>query len=89
MLLIRGEIVFGQNDRLAGEAVAQGVERGSAFALWGDGAGGTGRVAAIDGGSGFFKSGCGWMWIHGDTSICFSPVGESEAGDWIGKFKKA
>jgi hypothetical protein len=80
VLLIGREIVFGQNDGLAGEAVAESVEGRSTFALLGTRAGGAGGVAAVDGGSGFFKSGCGWMWIHGDTSICFSPVGKERGG---------
>ena len=42
---IGGEIVFGQDDGLAGEAVAQGVEGGSALAFGGDGAGGAGGVS--------------------------------------------
>jgi hypothetical protein len=38
--LIGGEIVIGQNDGLAGEAMAQGVERDAAFAFGSDGASG-------------------------------------------------
>ena len=38
-LLIGGEVVFGQNDGLAGEAVAEGVARRTALAFGGDRAG--------------------------------------------------
>jgi hypothetical protein len=40
VLLISGEIVFGQNDGLTGEAVTESVERASAFAFGRDRAGG-------------------------------------------------
>ena len=55
VVFIGGEIVFGQNDRLAGEAVAESVERDSAFAFGDDGTGRAGSVPAVDGGSGFFS----------------------------------
>jgi len=55
VLLVGGEIVFGKNDGLAGEAVAQGVEPDPAFAFGDDGTGRAGSVPAVDGGSGFFS----------------------------------
>src|SRR5258708_2261988 len=47
-LLVGGEIVFGQEDGLTGEGVAQSVQRRAALAFGSDGAGGVGRVFAID-----------------------------------------
>jgi len=47
VVLIGGEIVFGQNDSLAGEAVAESVERDPAFAFRGDRAGGASCVRQL------------------------------------------
>jgi len=46
--LIGGEIFFGQNEGLAGEALTQGVERRSALAFLGTRARETGGVAAVN-----------------------------------------
>ena len=43
VLLIGGEIVFGKNDGLAGESVAETVEGASALAFGSDWAGWSGR----------------------------------------------
>ena len=50
-LLVGLEVVFGEDDGLAGEAVAEGVEGGSALAFGGDGASGAGGVLAVGGGA--------------------------------------
>ena len=55
MLLIGCEIVFGQNDGLAGEAVAESVEGRSALAFGGDWTSGAGGVFAVDGSPPFFE----------------------------------
>ena len=41
VMLVGFEIVAGEDDGLAGEAVAESVERRAAFAGWGFGAGGS------------------------------------------------
>jgi hypothetical protein len=90
VLLIGGEIVFGQNDGLAGQAVAEGVERDAALAFGGDGPSGTGGVFAVDRGPGFSRGQgkCGWMWIHDNTSISFPGWERAKRLAWIGKFLK-
>jgi len=72
-VLICGEIVFGQNNGLAGEGVAESVEGGSAFAFGGGGDGGVGGVLTVDGGA--MGGGRGLMWIHGNTLDLFSRGG--------------
>ena len=83
VVFIGGEIVFGQNDRLAGEAVAESVERDSAFAFRGDRAGGASCVPAVDGALWFLsEKGRGMRlssWKHLDF---FSRVAASEAADF-------
>jgi hypothetical protein len=71
MALIGGKVVFGQNDGLAGEAVAKSVERGTGFAPQGDRTRGVGGVLTIDGGPG--GAGIGGIGAHGEIlSIPFS-----------------
>jgi hypothetical protein len=86
VLLIRGEIVFGQNHGLAGQAVTESVERRSALALFGARAGGESGVAAVDGGSRFLRGrGGGCEWVHENTSSLFSRGGggEGEGQTWM------
>jgi hypothetical protein len=75
VVLIGGEIVFGQNDGLAGEAVAQGVEPNPALAFGGYGSGGACGIFAVDGGS-RFSDRCGW--VHENTSIRFRAAGRAK-----------
>ncbi|MBV8842961.1 MAG: hypothetical protein JO307_09130 [Bryobacterales bacterium] len=58
VLLISGEVFFGQHDGLAGEPVAEGVEGRSALAFGRNRAGGTRCVLAVDGGAGGGGWGC-------------------------------
>ena len=48
VLLVRGEIVFGQDDGLTSETVSQGVEQGPALAFGSYRPGGAGCVVAVD-----------------------------------------
>ena len=50
---VGGEVVGGQDDSLAGKAVAQGVQRGAALALGSGWSGGARGVLTIDGGTGW------------------------------------
>jgi hypothetical protein len=51
MALVGLEVVGGEDDGLAGEAMAEGVEGGAAFAGFGSGAGRVLRIGSVDFGS--------------------------------------
>jgi hypothetical protein len=63
------EVFAGEDDDLAGESVAEGVERGALLASGGFGSGGVEGVLAID-----FGSLC---WCHLDIGIAGGGVGEA------------
>src|SRR6266446_1196095 len=79
-VLVGDEILGGQDDGLAGEAVTIGVQGRSLFAGFGFGAGGMSRVGAIAGGGGCFVEGGRFFENMGLS-------GERVAGGRAGGFK--
>ena len=76
VLLVGGEVVGGQDDDLAGEAVAEGVHGGTLFAGGGFGAGGFGGVGAVDGAAVFVHG------VHLGTRNSRG-AGGGERGGWV------
>ena len=79
-VLIRGQIVAGENDGLAGEAVAESIEQDSSFAFGRDGSSGAGGVLAVYRGAMRIRRGL--RWVHGNAFTSFSRGGSGEGAGW-------